>query len=341
MNRYENFQQALRAEAFRRKIRFAFHLTLLTSLLLFAIFAYSYEWPLTLDFLTRDVFEYGMVSLYAYIIYALHLKNKRLTIRLISVFLMICSLTVLAYYKNIERFGSIAGHVFDDLMSYLGFGLLLFLSFIYIDNIHIFLNRKYHDIQKTLKDAENQLLRQQFNPHFLFNALNSVYSMALNHHPKTADTILTFSAMMRYLSDEATSEKVPLKHEIDFLKSYIDLEKIRFGKNSKISFTLKSSVDNYMIESLLLITLIENAFKHGFYTNNADSYVHISIEIKENILNLNVKNSLGPIDENQRRGKGLDILRKRLDLSYEKKYTLSCQKYEDFFEARLSLDLSE
>lgn len=341
MNRYEHFQQALREEAFRKKIRIAFHLTLLSSLLLFAIFAYSYSWPLTIDFLTRDVFEYGTVTLYTYTIYALHIKNKHFAIRLVSVFLMICSLIVLAYYKNSERFGSISEHVFDDLMSYLGFGLLLFLSFIYVDNIHIFLNRKYHDIQKTLKDAESQLLRQQFNPHFLFNALNSVYSMALNQHPKTADTILTFSAMMRYLSDEATTEKVTLKHEIDFISSYIEMEKIRFGENAKISFTLKDSIDNYMIEALLLITLIENAFKHGFYTNNADSYVHIHIEIKEAILHLNVKNGLYPNQENQRTGKGLVILRKRLDLSYEKKYTLSCQKKEAFFEAHLTLDLSE
>lgn len=343
---YQEFTQILTKAKVKNRIRFGFHFLLLGTFLFLYVPSYNFNWPLEFpDFFFRDVFEYGLISLFVYILY--FVKGKETFIRRISVllpigFLMLISIITLAYFKN-KDISSIEfnfGNLFGDVMQYIGFGGVLFVSFIMLDNIDYIFNSRYSKIKKALNSAHNQLLRQQFHPHFLFNALNSIYSMSLNNHPSTSDTILKLSGMMRYITDEVYIAQIPLERELKFLQEYIAIEKIRFGEKANIQLEVEGSVKGKFIEPLLLIPLVENAFKHGFYINHPDSFVQIKLKMNRDTLRFAIQNSILPKEPNRyenREGKGLDNLRDRLRLTYRKTSKLSLFVKENIFIAELEL----
>jgi len=209
--------------------------------------------------------------------------------------------------------------VFEDFTSYIGIAFIFIALFYVFKNLNLFLNNSYFKTQKALLESEQQLLRQQFNPHFLYNAFNSLYSMSLQNNPNTPDSILKLSGMMRYLTDNSNSSLSFIKHEIKFITDYIEIEKIRFGQNANIIFEHKNLKKDTLLEPLLLIPLVENAFKHGFYTNNKNNFVKIKASIENEVLIFSVSNRTAPkqhFQSQDRKGKGLENLRKRLNISY-------------------------
>lgn len=220
--------------------------------------------------------------------------------------------------------------------------IFLFL-FYFFDNINQFINNSHEKTKKALKEAEHQLLRQQFNPHFLYNAFNSLYSMSLQNNPKTSDSILKLSSMMRYLTDDISPSGNLLKQEFKFIKDYIEIEKIRFGEKAKIGFDIIGEVEHQIIEPLILINLVENAFKHGFYTNNSNAFVDIKATVDQSNLSFSVRNSCFKkqhFQESERLGKGIDLLKKRLDLVYPHNAVLTCKQTNEEYVSVLNINLS-
>lgn len=344
----ERLAESLQKEKTKAIIRYCFHTIYILSFIFIYIPYYEIESPIKLpDFLYRDIFEYGLISIFVYILY--FVKGKKQLINRLPILAgiaipMIISLFVLAYFKNL-RIPSYDFHmakVVKDLMEYIGFATLLILMFAFIDNIDYFFTNRYKRIQQTLNETHNRLLRQQFHPHFLFNALNSVYSMSLNNNPNTPDTILKLSGMMRYLTDEINIKQIPVDREIKFLREYIAIEKIRFGEDANIKLEIIGSTSTTFIEPLILVPLVENAFKHGFYTNNKLAFVHILIKITSGELILKVKNRIIPSKHNQqntREGKGLENLKKRLNLSYPNSSKLLFSEENNQFLAELHLHI--
>ncbi|WP_299436404.1 histidine kinase [uncultured Aquimarina sp.] len=232
--------------------------------------------------------------------------------------------------------------IFEYFTSFLG-QVLLFYSLIYFVNRLEYLNR-YRKLENELNQTKAQLLRNQLHPHFLFNAFNSLYSLSLKNHPDTSDYILKLSSMMRYLTDETDLNKVPLTKELDFIKKYIAIEKIRFGKDARIKLTINNTInDSIFIEPFLLITLVENAFKHGFYTNSKDAFVNINLNIENNELLFTVENSLfnkQHFQESSRKGKGLKNLKQRLQLLYPKKSSLHISSTKENYTTQLKITLT-
>jgi len=330
------------------RIRVGFHILYILAFSFIYVPSYDIKWPLEFPFFFfRDVFEYGLTSVFVYILYFMKGKanwKRKIPVLAILSFLMLIFMITLAYFKNQQAHlaGPYFVQVFDDVMQYIGFGSVLLLLFILVDNVDYIFTSRYYKMKEALDSTRNQLLRQQFHPHFLFNALNSVYSMSLNNHPEISGTILKLSGMMRYLTDEVSVARIPLERELKFLQEYIAIEKIRFGEKANIQFETEGIVKGKLIEPLLLLPLVENTFKHGFYINHPDSFVHIKLKMEGDILTFSTQNSILTKESNRyenREGKGLDNLRDRLQLTYPKTSKLSLSEMGNIFGAELELKL--
>lgn len=201
--------------------------------------------------------------------------------------------------------------------------------------------------QQDLMDARNeqvkaelQLLKGQVHPHFLFNTLNNIYAFSLEGSPKTPFLITKLSALLSYMLYECRDHLVPLINEIEIMKSYIDLEKERYGSRIDISVNVTGDLSNHMIAPLLLLPFLENAFKHGTSGNIDESWMAMDINMENGRLWFKLVNSKDVQQTgNGRGGIGIQNVKKRLALLYPGNHDLSLQDEGDFFAVALSLQL--
>ena len=188
--------------------------------------------------------------------------------------------------------------------------------------------------------SELAYLKTQINPHFLFNTLNSIYSMALERSDRTADAIVRLSSMMRYVLLDTGREKVPLDQELNYLTDYIQLQQTRFEGSSHIHFSVEGAPIGHTIVPLLLIPFIENSFKHGINPEEP-SDIYINIKIHDDQLSLqttNKKLSLSP--QIPHSGLGIQNTRQRLQHLYPGKFTLHIEDGPKDFAVFLTLKLT-
>jgi len=165
--------------------------------------------------------------------------------------------------------------------------------------------------------------RTQLNPHFLFNTLNSIYSLSLNNPAKTPEVVIRLSDIMRFMIYECNEEKIPLEKEIEFIRNYIEIERIRY--DADIQFTVEGSAEGIMIEPFLFISFIENGFKHAIDTSFAKPFIYITLKINPGQIALNVINNTSLELEAQAkriRGKSLENSKSVLELLYPEAYAL-------------------
>ena len=174
---------------------------------------------------------------------------------------------------------------------------------------------------KILLENELKYLRSQIQPHFFFNTLNNLYSLTIDKSDKAPDLILKLSDLMKYFLYETGKEYQSLSNEIKHIKDYIDIEKLRYNEELKVSFNIRGAVKKTMIRPLLLIPLVENAFKHGARNSKKNSYITIDLKINSSEINFKVENSFSkstkPIKV-QVGGIGLANIKKRLEINYGK-----------------------
>jgi two-component system LytT family sensor kinase len=197
--------------------------------------------------------------------------------------------------------------------------------------------------EASARAAELASLRAQINPHFLFNALNSLYATALNENSeKTADGIQKLGDMMRFLLQENNLDRIPLDKEIEYLRNYIQLQRMRIDEthNIDIRVTIQEPKQALYIAPMLLTPFVENAFKHGI-SFRTHSWIHITLTLDDTRLYLKVHNSrhAKPVNdpEETKPGVGLNNVRKRLDLIYPGRYQLDIQQSEQDYFASLTL----
>jgi len=196
------------------------------------------------------------------------------------------------------------------------------------------------------KQAENlktelSFLRSQISPHFLFNILNNIVALVRLKSDELEPTVLKLSSILQYMLYETDEENVSLSKEVEYLNSYIDLQKQRFGKklNTQISFNIEENWSR--IEPMLLIPFIENAFKHGF-SNIQNPEIIIDLTLKNNVLVFLVKNKFNKNSEeikDKTSGIGLANVKRRLELMYGVKHQLSINKLNGWFAVSLKLNL--
>lgn len=189
------------------------------------------------------------------------------------------------------------------------------------------------------KDMQLNLLKQQLSPHFYFNTLNNLYGLANSNNPKLSDALSQLSNIMRYVIVDCNQAKVLLQQEVNFLQSYIALEKLRYEHNTVIDMQVKGHANGQSILPLLLIQFVENAFKHGMKEKSENNWMKVNLQIDKNDLLFSVDNSYYAHDRSE--GIGIASVRHRLDLQYEGRYDLQMNHEDNRFSVTLKLDLSE
>lgn len=178
-------------------------------------------------------------------------------------------------------------------------------------------------MQKENTYYQLRYLRSQLNPHFLFNTLNSIYSLSLQKSDKTPDVVVRLADIMRYLIYECNEERIPLEKEIEFIRNYIEIEKIRH--KADIRFTVEGAPQNTLIEPFLFISFIENGFKHAMDHTLGHPFIYITLKITNDQLILHVINSTNAdlaMQAKRINGKGLSHSRSLLELLYPSSYDL-------------------
>lgn len=188
-------------------------------------------------------------------------------------------------------------------------------------------------------NAELSFLKAQINPHFLFNTLNNIYSLAVTKNENTADCIMKLSNIMRYVTDEATEDYVPLQDEINCITDYIGLQKIRLGDNANIILEIKGDVNHKQIAPLILMTFIENIFKYGI-SKHEQSPIEIELFAEAKTITFFCKNKIfnSSIHE-ERKGVGIDNTKKRLEYLYHDKHFLNINNENGVYNVQLTLQV--
>ena len=210
------------------------------------------------------------------------------------------------------------------------FGGLLFVAQNYIS-----LLKKQEEMRMQQITAELDLLKQQVQPHFLFNTLNNIYYLAYTKNERTAEVIAKLSEIMRYFVDEAPKEKVLLSTEIQFLQNYIVLEQIRMLHPVKLDIRIEAD-SSLMIPPMLLIPLVENIFKHGIDKTNTENKVSISLRQTEGKIMVATFNKVNDAKAERTAGKGLQNLRKRLEIIFPGSFELQIKEEENNFNTSLT-----
>jgi len=195
--------------------------------------------------------------------------------------------------------------------------------------------------QKVRTEAELKNLRQQLNPHFLFNTLNNIYAQIAINPDKAQNSMLELSKLLRYILYENNENFVTLERELNFIHNYVELMRIRLNPDVDMRMSIDVAEKEKMVAPLLFITLIENAFKHGI-SPTMPSFIDINIHLNnDNQLNCTIKNSYFPKDESDQSGSGIGLenLRRRLEILYPHKHILRTEKVGDTFIAELIIPL--
>jgi len=199
-------------------------------------------------------------------------------------------------------------------------------------------------LEKEQSETELELLKQQINPHFLFNTLNNLYSLCLTNSEEAPEVVLQLSDLMRYVVYQGKKKLVPIMDEIGYIQDYISLQSIRQNKSMKLDIELQVENERLEIAPLLLVILIENAFKHGIEPSSEASYLNIKLTINNSQLTFICHNSVKELERSNektiRSGIGLDNLKQRLSLIYPDKHNLKLNFNGNSYIAELTIDLS-
>jgi sensor histidine kinase YesM len=200
------------------------------------------------------------------------------------------------------------------------------------------IQQRQQDLEKEKLQAELAALKNQVHPHFLFNTLNSLYSLILKKSDLALDVILRFSDLLRYLLYETNHARVEISREIDFVKNYLDLERLRFGKKLYVDMRLNGDFTNRYIAPMVILPFVENSIKHSSGSSKDRAEVFITMEINGKGFFLEVKNNM-PVKTNltETGGIGLQNVKKRLDILYENNYDLDIRQEADSYSVKLQI----
>ncbi|TGE15306.1 sensor histidine kinase [Hymenobacter elongatus] len=213
-----------------------------------------------------------------------------------------------------------------------------------VQNRNLRLERDQIALERSNLELELNFLKAQINPHFLFNILNSIYVQVVDSNEPVAAQVLQLSDLMRYGLYESNHSRVELGRELEYINSYLQLEKSRYGTQADIQFVRSGSgATTGYIAPLLLISFVENAFKHGVSKVRGRSFVHVQAAVQEGRLEFLVVNSVPAASRPAAvaaGGVGLSNVRKRLELLYPGQYALSLEAGAEHYTVRLTLNLT-
>jgi LytS/YehU family sensor histidine kinase len=197
------------------------------------------------------------------------------------------------------------------------------------------------ELLKEKTQAQLRLLTAQVHPHFLFNTLNNIYSKAQNESPSSAKMIMELSHILRYVLDEGKHELVPLENELQMLKSYIHLEKIRYDDQLDLHLSLPSKTEDVYITPLLLLPFVENCFKQDSGQMLKNPWINLKIELTDTLLFIKLMNGkeTGSELNSDLEDTGIENVKKRLELLYKDRHDLQIDEDDEVFVVNLTMHL--
>jgi two-component system, LytTR family, sensor kinase len=260
--------------------------------------------------------------------------------------LLIMSLLVLLFWDKLI-FNLLIDGYDHRIWNFFVFNLFPF-CFLIIASGAFRMGRDKLDEDRNTKERETEhlktelsFLRSQVSPHFMFNVLNNMVALARKKSDELEPSLIKLSSLLRYMLYETDEDKVLLEREVEYLQSYIDLQKQRFGRNIRIDVNFQKLEGNFTIEPMLLIPFVENAFKHGSgMITNAE--IDISLAVTDGILRFKVRNKYNDAvveTRDKTSGIGLTNVKRRLELLYNKEYSLTIGKKDDWFTVFLEINL--
>ncbi|MFD2247484.1 sensor histidine kinase [Pontibacter ruber] len=305
--------------------------TLYFSYTLLGYFIYNWKFNILMLSFSQDVLRMVEFYLCYFLVFPLWLKFKNWFLLVLGIVGVMFTYIALRYI--------IEETLYPYLFGFRNYGINTTLSYFFFDNLYwsmpgIFLGGVVWAFETTLqKERENRNLKQektqaelaflktQINPHFLYNTLNYLYSLAYPVSDKLAGAIIKLSDLMRYMLHESKDGKVDLQKEVDYLHNYLDIYRLRFEDNFFVNFTIQGQVNGQRVPSLVLIPFVENALKHGV-VDDASAPLTINLQLEKDSLYFEVSNRINKSQKDQTTGIGLPNIRRRLELIYPGKYSL-------------------
>ena len=282
-------------------------------------------------------------------------KQYVLSILLFIILLIMYTVATKLYYRKIFPFvfGETAFAMMRGNLSFMMSILVESDRFIIVNFPALFIKAIKHwylveinNKELERKNIENKMamLNAQLHPHFLFNTLNNLYTLALDNSKKTPEIIMKLSEVMRYIIDDYNELNVELGKEIEIIASYIEIEKLRYDDDLKITYTIdipdEENNKKILIPPLLIFTFVENAFKHGASKSLDNAWINIEVVMKDAFLKIFIENS---VDEDyeikNRKGLGLVNVQKRLELYYPNRHRYSANKLYNRFKVFLEIKI--
>lgn len=296
-------------------------------------------------------YQIVLTALYYYLNYLIFIPRilfrKKLALYILTLFMVLGLMMVIThFYRELLHDLGIYKHheagfdwkvVFIPLYPcILAFGIS---TFVRLTGQWMSSERHKQDLENEKLMSELGFLKSQINPHFLFNTLNNICSLARKKSDETENALIKLSEIMRYMIDESKEDKVLLSKEIEYLNNYIELQRLRLSGKVKIVFTIIGDPTAKMIDPLLLIPFVENAFKHGI-SYREEPLISISLKIRDDTLNFQIENTVFRSNGESlpdEPGIGLRNVRRRLDLLYPEKHELRITEEGEKFRVDLTI----
>lgn len=285
----------------------------------------------------------GLFYFNAHYLFAKYINKKSFWIYIISQVVCILFISVLSHWL----FNAFVKTSPYDIANFFVYNIFTYFFIMAASTAYVLiLDKITADKLKQQRENENlktelSFLRSQVSPHFMFNVLNNMVALARKQSDQLEPSLIKLSSLMRYMLYETDDDKVLLEKEVEYVKSYIDLQQLRFGKNVKINVEIQDVHGGYEIEPMLLIPFVENAFKHGTGLIEA-ACIDIELSIKNNILYFTVRNKYNEHSEevkDKTSGIGLNNVKRRLNLLYGSNHSLLINKNDNWFTVSVQLNL--
>ncbi|WP_162915410.1 sensor histidine kinase [Paraflavitalea soli] len=293
-------------------------------------------------FIIGNLFHIGLFYLNAFYLYPRFLTRKRWPLYILFLGIIVA----VFYYVKVGLMKWLRPELQAEGL-YAGFFLFPPIPFLIASIIYrlvtdrILAERAEKEAQAERLASELKFLRSQVSPHFLFNVLTNMVSLARQRSALLEPALIQLSDMLRYMLYDADSGKFPVTKEIEYLHNYIELQQLRFGEDVRITVDIENDAPSCTVEPMLLIPFVENAFKHGIGLVR-DPFIHVSLQVKEQSLHFRVTNNYDKSNtaKDKNSGIGLANVRNRLQLLYKEKHNLSIHDNGELYVATLKLDLS-
>ncbi len=302
----------------------------------------SFYYIITGYLIPRYLFEGRYVSFLSLLVFIMLVLS--LISRIMDIYIAIPYIIKYMPLDSWEKAELVRSAVFDRL-----FDLVFFMNALKAMNMIVWfavvikMFKLWYERKQAALQAELNALKGQVHPHFLFNTLNNLYALTLVNSPRSSEVVLGLSDLLRYMLYECDTDLVNLQKEVQMLQRYIALERLRYEERLDLNFTISGRLDDKLVTPLIMLTFIENAFKHGASDTVGEAWVTIDLQVMGDNMKLKVANSK-PASKTPNAGKhfgniGLQNARKRLELLYPAAHELKIMDDEDTFLVVLELKL--